>query len=147
MSSQPTVDTEARDAFEYLMKTLGTPTHHSIESLKSTVISSGYEATWLQITQGDTGTFHPVFKFAHHFRSKDSYATGYTGNHSRGDHLSTPGFTEDGRIAVIDVSFHKGNTSINVVTFDAQPEESPDAESWQSKYDAALVILEENETR
>lgn len=84
---------------------------------------------------------HPVFPLAHHFRSKDDYEGGYTGNSYRGDHLSVPAYLGfGGDIAIFETSFHKGNAYMEIVTF-------PEADRDSALYRAALSLLEAEETR
>lgn len=136
----------ARETLEFLIESLGTPTRRPISDVTSSS-QFGADATWLEITPGDTGTFHPVFAFAHHFRANDSGNRGYTDNTMRGDHMSVPGYTEEGVLAVVEISFHKGGGALSVVTFDAKPTEFTAAAAWTSKYRAAIALLEEHETR
>lgn len=61
---------------------------------------------------------HPVFALHEHFRANDDGNAGYTRNTYRGDHLSIPAYGENGAIAVLETSFHKGDTFVDVVSFD-----------------------------
>jgi hypothetical protein len=65
---------------------------------------------------------HPVFNLVEHYRSNDRGATGYTENRYRGDHMSIPGYTEEGEVFVLEVSFHKGETFIERVAFPEGPD-------------------------
>lgn len=61
--------------------------------------------------------FHPVFFFQEHFQSNDSYERGYTENHYRGDHSSLPMYSEHGEFIILEISFHKGDTFIDVINY------------------------------
>lgn len=136
-----------RDAFEYLVSELGKPKVHAIEESISTVMSSGTGATCIALPGDSLETFHPVFTLAHHFRSADSYVAGYTSNTFRGDHLSIPGFSEEGGLGVIEISFHKGHAFISLLTFEDKPSDQIEAAAWSKKYEAAYQIVVEQETR
>lgn len=137
--------TRARDAFEFLLESLGKPTKRALPVEVSESLGSIPSWSWLHF--GDTETFHPVFAFAHHFRSFDKGASGYTANTFRGDHMSIPGYSEEGSIGVIDVSFHKGATALELITFEAVPADEWEARKWREKYAAAHTLLDEHETR
>lgn len=51
----------------------------------------------------------------------------YTGNQSRGDHMLIPGFTEDGNVFKLDVSFYKGAIFVQRVDFPPEPSHLRDA--------------------
>lgn len=79
--------------------------------------------------------FHPAFGYAHYFEREDAGyheggTPGYTGSTYRGAHISIPGFDEMGGLQVIDLSFHKGTTYVDTVSFDGGP-----------GYSAALELL------
>lgn len=123
---------------------LGSPTRRAlpgeIEALNGVAMS-------FYLRPGATGTFHPVFRFAHHFHSKDDYERGYTANSSRGDHMSIPGYTEDGSWGIIEISFHKGETWVEFVTYEDVPEGPSPMAKWHALNAAALALLDSNETR
>ena len=66
--------------------------------------------------------WHPVFSMMQHFRGNDSGRPGYTDNNYRGDHISIPIYSEGGwEVYVLEISFHKGSTFIDVVGFPNRP--------------------------
>jgi hypothetical protein len=73
------------------------------------------------VGQTEVGGWHPVFPLLQHFRAYDSYEYGFTGNTKRGDHVSIPIYTEGEEIYVMDISFHKGNMSWEIVGFPYRP--------------------------
>lgn len=78
---------------------------------------------------------HPVFELAETFGPGDE---GYTGTYRRGGHLSLPCFDESGDVAVIEVSFHKGDTTVERLTYPRDP----------AQVHAALYkLLEQSEIR
>ena len=83
--------------------------------------------------------FHPIFGMVKHFRANDAGNKGYTENGNRGDHISIPGWTEDKwKVVIIDIGFHKGMTTFELVSF-------PDAHEAVEK--AAAGFLMTYETR
>ena len=95
------------DAATALFAAMGTPTR------------AEYSHTDVDVPGSET--CHPVFGLASHFRGNDLGERGYTANPYRGDHMSIPCFTEDGEVLVLETSFHKGNATVDRVTFpDAQ---------------------------
>jgi len=78
---------------------------------------------------------HPVFELAETFGPGN---LGYTGTSRRGGHLSLPCFDESGDVAVIEIAFHKGDTTVERLTYPRDP----------SQVHAALYkLLEESEVR
>lgn len=79
---------------------------------------------------------HPVFELAESYGPND---TGYTRNHpQRGGHLSLPCFDENGDIVVIEITFHKGDTRVERLTYPSEP----------AQVHAALYkLLEDSEIR
>jgi hypothetical protein len=66
--------------------------------------------------------WHPVFSMMQHFRGNDSGDPGYTKNNYRGDHISIPIYSEGGwGVYVLEISFHKGSTFIDVIGFPNRP--------------------------
>jgi hypothetical protein len=82
--------------------------------------------------------FHPIFSLSEHFLSFDTGNIGYTNNQYRGDHLSIPGWTENGEVCVLEASFHKGNTCVAYLVF-------PDVQ--KEVHQALLELLQALETR
>lgn len=126
-----------RAAFEAMIPEFGTPTRRSIQYRDRS------DSTLVVPTKDDPANeeIHPVFALSHHFRSKDDYEKGYTGNPYRGDHISVPAYLGFGQgVAIFETSFHKGQAFVEVVTF-------PDADPDSSLYKAALSILQAEETR
>ena len=132
-----------RGTFEALAAKLGTPTRTALPG----EVEHWLGTTSQRVTPSDTETWHPVFAFAHHYRANDDYADGYTANPARGDHMSIPGYTEDETWGVIEISFHKGATTVDYVSFDQRPSDQFEVPKWQALYDAARTLLEEHETR
>lgn len=62
-------------------------------------------------------SLHPVFSLTEHFRSHDDYGKGFTQNPYRGDHMTIPCYTEEGQLVLLEVSFHKGATYVEALTF------------------------------
>ncbi|GAF45497.1 hypothetical protein [Rhodococcus wratislaviensis] len=103
--SDAAIPDPVREATKALFRALGAPVT---------------DQTWA----GDYGArigCHPVFGLAEHYRGHDGGARGYTDNPYRGDHMSIPGYTEDGNVFVLDVSFHKGDTHIERIDFPGGP--------------------------
>lgn len=125
----PFVPTQAHTAFEALVSALGKPSRRSIS-----------ESPWWQSHSPDSINYlHPVFGMMKHFQSHDEGARGYTANHMRGDHVSIPGWSEEGGgIEIVEVSFHKGSTFIEIVSY---PEADP------AIAHAASAFLQSFETR
>ena len=66
--------------------------------------------------------WHPVFSMTEHFRGNDSGNLGYTKNYYRGDHISIPIYSEAGwEIYVLEISFHKGSTIIEIIGYPDRP--------------------------
>ncbi|WAC53235.1 hypothetical protein [Frigoribacterium sp. SL97] len=126
---------ELRAAFEAMVPEFGTPQRSSL-SYDDRITNTLVVATQ---TMADETEVHPVFALAHHFRSNDSHAPGYTSNPYRGDHQSLPVLVGE-EVAIIETSFHKGNAFVEMVTF-------PNADLTSSLYQAAINILEATETR
>lgn len=128
MSNFHTYPPETIHAIHALYQALGKPTIDNENSSISSLTDSGYGADGL----------HPVFALAEHYRSHDAGNAGYTNNCYRGDHMSIPAFTEDGDVAVIELSFHKGTMICDYLTY-------PDGDSniRQALYD----LLRKLETR
>lgn len=135
----PTNDRNSRirDLFEGMVSEFGEPHRARIRHA-----DSGDRAPILGGPSGLPHEIHPVFALAHHFRSNDGYARGYTRNPHRGDHMSIPaylGFGED--IAILETSFHKGETFVEIVTF-------PNVDPLESSLcRATLDLLQAEETR
>lgn len=109
MTTFDTYPNEVKIAVQSLFKALGTPVSEDIFSIDD-------------INNGANG-IHPVFALSEHFRSYDEGNNGYTCNRHRGDHISIPAFTEEMDVAVIDISFHKGTTDFELITFPYGSEE------------------------
>ncbi|MCU1526209.1 MAG: hypothetical protein JWO18_3103 [Microbacteriaceae bacterium] len=125
----PAVPQQAHAAFEALIGAMGTPK----------VISLTEHEHFQRLTPDAINMYHPVFGMVKHFLANDSGNGGYTANSSRGDHISIPGTTEDGgKVVIIDIGFHKGMTTFELVTF-------PDAHEAVEK--AAVDFLDTYETR
>jgi hypothetical protein len=79
---------------------------------------------------------HPVFELAETFGPGDA---GYTRNlPRRGGHLSLPCFDESGDVVVIEITFHKGDTTFERLAYPRSP----------AQVHAALYkLLEESEVR
>lgn len=79
---------------------------------------------------------HPVFDLAETFGPGDA---GYTGSYPRrGGHLSLPCFDEGGDVGVLETTFHKGETTVEYVTYPREP----------AQVHAALYkLLEQSEVR
>ena len=126
-----------RSAFEAMVPEFGKP-------LRSSLQYEGAVENRLTIpTEDDSSNteIHPVFRLSHHFLSGDDYAKGYTDNPYRGDHISVPaylGFSEE--IAILETSFHKGFTFVEVITF-------PEADRESRLYQAAVSLVSAEETR
>lgn len=105
MSDFNTYSSETIQAIHALYQALGEPKidNASIASLTD----PGYGADGL----------HPVFGLVEHYRSHDEGNAGYTHNNYRGDHISIPAYTEEGDVAVIELSFHKGITICDYLTY------------------------------
>lgn len=99
---------EVHDAVKALYKALGEPTRDDSPI-------NDYDSVGECI--------HPVFGLTEHFRGNDEGNLGYTGNKSRGDHISIPAFCESGEVMALDVSFHKGYTYFTLCTFPEGPKE------------------------
>lgn len=127
MPTFSTFPKETVDAAHALFTALGRPT-----------TQSNVDAMWDESGLILGEYLHPVFGLAEHFQSHDDYIKGYTDNCFRGDHISIPGFTEDERIVVIDISFHKGNTFVTLNFF---PDDQKDV------HKALLSLLGDLETR
>lgn len=79
---------------------------------------------------------HPVFDLTETFAPNDA---GYTGGPTlRGGHLSVPCFVEGGGVIVLEISFHKGDTSVDCLTYPRDPE---------PVYSALYGLLEKLEVR
>ncbi|HIW75665.1 MULTISPECIES: hypothetical protein [Gordonibacter] len=127
MPSFSTCPKETLDAIHALFSALGKPTELGITD----------QAALCDDLQFGSN-FHPVFALTEHFQAHDSGNKGYTYNSSRGDHLSVPGYTEEGEVVVMDVSFHKGETYLRLNLFPSEPQEV---------HDALFELLRKLETR
>ncbi|MGC4174358.1 hypothetical protein [Demequina sp.] len=141
MNDPTPADGRGRDAFESLVTHLGVPQRQILKSGAAGRDDLEY-ANPFDLEELATGEIHPVFAFVHHFRAHDLGNGGYTFNPYRGDHLSIPCNVDWSELAVIDVSFHKGQTFIEWVTF-AVPSDEP----TKALYGAAVELLRRYETR
>lgn len=112
MPSFSTHPKETLDAVHALFLALGKPTE--LDVIDETVFCENFQIG---------SNFHPVFALTEHFQAHDSGNKGYTYNSSRGDHLSTPGYTEAGEVIVMDISFHKGESYLRLNIFPDEPRE------------------------
>lgn len=125
-----------RQAFETIVLAFfGAPVVSAIDELPS---NYGIDPRYTHMPFGETGNGHPVFAFAHHFQANDSGNPGYTGNGSRGDHMTIPVMVETGGVAAIDVDFHKGDIFVRRVTWPAAPPKAVEAatallEAWYTR--------------
>lgn len=129
-----------RALFEGLVSTLGVPRPLRIAGVSPLTLAGWRSGDVPAPTEVPTYV-HPVFPFAHHFRSYDSYEEGYTANRFRGDHQTIPFTVEVAPIfGALDVSFHKGEMFVTAMYW-------PRLRSTEINYDAALSLLNESETR
>lgn len=78
---------------------------------------------------------HPIFELAETFGPND---VGYTGTSKRGGHLSLPCFDESGDVAIIEIAFHKGDTTVEKLTYPRDPVQV---------HSALYKLLEQSEVR
>lgn len=113
-----------RDAMRALFTALGKPDRAALSESEEPSSDSRY-----------TYGLHPVFELAETFGPGD---TGYTGTLKRGGHLSLPCFDESGDVAVIVIAFHKGDTTVERLTYPRTP---------AAVHTALLELLRDSEVR
>jgi hypothetical protein len=91
------------DAMQALFKSLGEPRR-------------------IKWVNSDYNQDHPVFGLAEHFQAHDQGHSGYTANPWRGDHLSLPGWHEEGGVFVLETSFHKGQVIVERIDYPDAPD-------------------------
>lgn len=92
--------------------------HKEIEALFNALGEPDRMPLQLNNTDGYDSFVHPVFGLATHYNGNDNYAEpGYTKNPYRGDHISIPAYKEGESAFVIEISFHKGDTIYEKVTY------------------------------
>lgn len=97
-----------RSTLELLTSSLGEPQRQS------------WSEFWPAVEHAEH-SLHPVFSLACTF--EEEFGEGYTKNPYRGSHHTIPCWTEQDDVVFIEVSFHKGTTFVDLVSYpDADPE-------------------------
>lgn len=95
-------------------------THREVEELFSSLGKPRRYplSTEQQESDGRLEFIHPIFGLTTHYKGNDNYeGGGFTHNPYRGDHISIPAYKEGGGVCVIEISFHKGDTLLDIVDY------------------------------